>query len=260
MRLASFLLCLTLLLGVASNALSRPSDREPAGEATPRLLPFDDLLAPPPPSTKVAVTESLTVYGGPGTLDGKFQDGVGQPDWQGWTTVDRTDIESLWQVSTYLADNLGAQGAGNHALWCGRAETQVSGWATAPGYGNNWLQDLIWSSGPLADPDSAQVVQLDFLFNHDLEPAYDFFSVAYDSAGTWVEVYRVDGRSPGSPGAFDVRGRKVRALDAETLPAGPQRLGWDARDDRGQSVASGVYLVRLRTNGEERWNKVAIVK
>ncbi|MBU2502084.1 hypothetical protein KJ682_12210 [bacterium] len=35
-----------------------------------------------------AVTDTLDLYGGPGTLEGKFQDAAGDPDPQGWTPID----------------------------------------------------------------------------------------------------------------------------------------------------------------------------
>ena len=76
--------------------------------------------------------------------------------------------------------------------------TQEPGWATPPGYGNSWLQDLIWESGPVADTGTGQVVDLDFFFNVDLEDGYDFFEVAFDSAGYWITVYDATAINPGS--------------------------------------------------------------
>jgi hypothetical protein len=49
---------------------------------------------------------------------------------------------------------------------------------------------------------------------------------------------------------YDVGGRLVRLLlDAERA-AGRHVAAWDARDDRGRSVGSGVYFVRLHVPGE----------
>lgn len=47
----------------------------------------------------------------------------------------------------------------------------------------------------------------------------------------------------------DVRGRLVRTLASEELGAGTHRLEWDARDDRGARMPSGVYFFRLRAAG-----------
>lgn len=53
--------------------------------------------------------------------------------------------------------------------------------------------------------------------------------------------------SPGPVGLaiHDARGRRVRALLTESLPAGDHAVRWDGRDDAGRAVAAGVYLARL---------------
>jgi hypothetical protein len=45
---------------------------------------------------------------------------------------------------------------------------------------------------------------------------------------------------------LDVTGRRVRLLHRGPLEAGEQTLSWDARNDAGRRVASGVYFYRLR--------------
>lgn len=49
---------------------------------------------------------------------------------------------------------------------------------------------------------------------------------------------------------YDVNGRLVRTLVDGTVEAGMHEVVWDARDERGHEVASGVYLYRL-TNGRD---------
>ena len=50
---------------------------------------------------------------------------------------------------------------------------------------------------------------------------------------------------------YDQRGRKVRGLlEGRSLPAGSHSLVWEGRDGRGIQVASGVYFVRLKLDGE----------
>ena len=57
---------------------------------------------------------------------------------------------------------------------------------------------------------------------------------------------------------YDVRGRLVHRLVAETLPAGLHVATWGARAQGGGTVASGVYFVRL-TAGQERHTAKLIV-
>jgi hypothetical protein len=47
----------------------------------------------------------------------------------------------------------------------------------------------------------------------------------------------------------DVQGRQVRVLWAGPLAAGPHRFTWDGRNARGEGVATGVYLIRVRAGG-----------
>lgn len=111
-----------------TGATSAPEREMP--HETPRLslehtsLIFSNTNGIAAASWRLACTDSFVIYGGPGTLEGKFQDGAGQPDWQGWEGVDRTETPIYWQVRTHNAANLGNHGAGNRAYWCGQTAEQ----------------------------------------------------------------------------------------------------------------------------------------
>ena len=55
-------------------------------------------------------------------------------------------------------------------------------------------------------------------------------------------------------------GRLVRTLVEEDLPSGEHVRAWNGRDDAGQGVASGIYLVRLQTNRGEARTKITLVR
>jgi flagellar hook assembly protein FlgD len=60
---------------------------------------------------------------------------------------------------------------------------------------------------------------------------------------------------------FDVAGKVVRTLAAgEVLPAGGHEVVWQGRNDQGRSVASGVYLCRLKAGGTETARSLTLVK
>lgn len=59
---------------------------------------------------------------------------------------------------------------------------------------------------------------------------------------------------------FDVRGRRVRGLHAGVHPAGPVRLVWNGRNDHGQEVSSGVYLVRATIPGDTWVTRAVLVR
>ena len=57
---------------------------------------------------------------------------------------------------------------------------------------------------------------------------------------------------------LDIAGREVAALLQGPLPAGEHRARWDGQDHERRPVAAGVYLIRLRAEGETRGTKVVI--
>jgi beta propeller repeat protein len=59
---------------------------------------------------------------------------------------------------------------------------------------------------------------------------------------------------------YDVRGSLVRTLVDEAVAAGLHAVTWDGRDDRGASVGSGVYFVRLSSRGDVRTQRVVLLE
>ncbi|MBN2104631.1 VCBS repeat-containing protein [bacterium] len=55
---------------------------------------------------------------------------------------------------------------------------------------------------------------------------------------------------------FDLSGREIRTLVHEHQTAGWHRVWWDGTDQRGSAVASGIYVVRLRTKVFEKSRKL----
>jgi agmatine/peptidylarginine deiminase len=59
---------------------------------------------------------------------------------------------------------------------------------------------------------------------------------------------------------YDVSGRLVRRLVDGERPAGSTEIVWDARDDGGRPVPSGVYFFRLRAAGIHHARPVVLTK
>jgi hypothetical protein len=59
---------------------------------------------------------------------------------------------------------------------------------------------------------------------------------------------------------WDVRGSLVATPLEASRPAGPQAFAWQARDARGTSLPSGVYVVQLEQAGETRSQRVVLVR
>jgi len=56
---------------------------------------------------------------------------------------------------------------------------------------------------------------------------------------------------------FGIEGRRVRTLHRGSQPAGVHRITWDGTDDRGHSVAAGVYYAHLSA-GPRRFSQLLV--
>ncbi len=61
-------------------------------------------------------------------------------------------------------------------------------------------------------------------------------------------------------GVFDITGRLVRRLHDGPIKPGSHALFWDARDEAGAPVASGVYFVRLEAGARREMRRVVLVR
>ena len=59
---------------------------------------------------------------------------------------------------------------------------------------------------------------------------------------------------------YDVGGRLVRTLFDGQQAAGQKMVTWDGRDERGRSVASGVYFYRLQAPSYKKTLKMVLVR
>ena len=66
---------------------------------------------------------------------------------------------------------------------------------------------------------------------------------------------------PVSLAVYDVAGRRVATLvDGEVTPAGRYERVWNGRDDRGRTVASGVYFYRLGAGPYSETRRMVLLK
>jgi len=68
-----------------------------------------------------------------------------------------------------------------------------------------------------------------------------------------------DGPAAVSLELYDLSGRLVRTLVRAVQPAGEYRVACDGRDDRGQSLASGLYFVRLSAGASQQVRRLIIL-
>jgi serine protease len=65
---------------------------------------------------------------------------------------------------------------------------------------------------------------------------------------------------PASVQLFDISGRLVRTLVNGRYPAGRRVFRWDGKDDRGESVGSGVYFFHITTPDGVETRRVAVLR
>jgi hypothetical protein len=59
---------------------------------------------------------------------------------------------------------------------------------------------------------------------------------------------------------YNILGQRVTNLVDEDLPSGRYRVIWDARNDAGQRVATGVYFYRMVVGSESQSKKMLLLK
>jgi hypothetical protein len=67
-------------------------------------------------------------------------------------------------------------------------------------------------------------------------------------------------KKPATLTIYDLRGRRVRTLLDSELAPGTHKISWDGRDERGHSIASGVYFFTLSTGDQSLTRKMIATK
>ncbi len=72
--------------------------------------------------------------------------------------------------------------------------------------------------------------------------------------------YELGSAGPVSIDVFDVNGRKIRSLYNGISAPGLHEIRWDARDNHGKQVSSGVYLFKVKMDGKVKTAKTLLLK
>jgi len=59
---------------------------------------------------------------------------------------------------------------------------------------------------------------------------------------------------------YNILGEKVKILLDQDQPAGLYQINWDGKNDKGQSVSSGLYLYKLEVNGFSQAKRMLLLK
>jgi murein DD-endopeptidase MepM/ murein hydrolase activator NlpD len=126
------------------------------------------------------------------------------------------------------------------------------------------LADTMWYQ--LVDPRAARTVT-DVPVDRPAPgpaPSVPQFTLAPINPNPFVGSARVSYALPArgrvTVGIVDVRGRLVRTLLDQTMDAGPGSVEWNALDDRGAHVPSGIYFVKASAAGKVLSRKLAVAR
>jgi hypothetical protein len=59
---------------------------------------------------------------------------------------------------------------------------------------------------------------------------------------------------------YDLTGRRIKTLTSTQYPAGSHQIQWDGRDDRGNSVSTGIYVYRILAGEYRQSRKMMLLK
>jgi hypothetical protein len=193
MKSPAFPIALSILI-LSSLGAGPLSARDGGSPLLPDLpLPIDPaqrVVGGTPPALAAARTDTVYLMGGPGALDGDFQDDqTGLPSMDGWTSNFWNRYWPVYShVDTFHAQLLDPLTVPNHAMWIGT--TFDNGGTPNPGYGNWWDQTVEWY-GTVDDPSESTEVTVAALFNLDTEMNYDLLhfevirGLDVEVLGTW---------------------------------------------------------------------------
>jgi hypothetical protein len=72
--------------------------------------------------------------------------------------------------------------------------------------------------------------------------------------------YSIASASPVEIVIFNVDGQKIRTLVSEVEMPGTYKAAWDGRNDRGASVASGIYFYRMKAGTFDSVKKMLLLR
>ncbi len=110
--------------------------------------------------------------------------------------------------------------------------------------------------------DAAAKVEVDGFEGPQILPVSFFLSQNYPNPfnpSTTIE-FSIESNKYVSLIIYNILGRQVRSLVDESMPAGAHSIKWDATNQEGAHVASGVYLYRLTVDDNTQSKKMLLLK
>jgi len=129
-----------------------------------------------------------------------------------------------------------------------RPSSDRSPWVTYRG--SLTRQGSYAGTGYVSNMDAVQAPAVDRLGQNYPNPFNPNTTIAFDLAKSGSVSLEI----------FNTKGQKLRSLVRGNLQEGSHRINWDATDDSGRKVASGLYLYRLKTASGVQSRKMLLLK
>ena len=163
----------------------------------------------------------------------QFDNPSGGCEEQGWTKHDLTEqIKKTWHVAGLPG---GCEAitpiAGTKSMWCGQWTSTLEpwcGWATLPGYGNEWDQSL--------ESTVSNVTTVAYAIAWEAEPGYDYAYLEWwnPASSAWV----ADANANGGAGKYGGNGSRVENLAS---PYGSTQVRFHFVSDGAYSDEDGLW-------------------
>ena len=154
--------------------------------------------------------------------------------WQGFSIIEELDF-TPWT------------GQGNETVYL-RFTLESSSAQTADGW---HIDNITWETTPSLDIENQLNIPTE-IFLHDAYP--NPFNP------TTVISYYLPQAGFVNLKVYDLMGREIRNLTSGFENAGMNSAMWDAKDNQGNIVSSGVYIYRLEAAGQAQSNKLILLK
>jgi len=166
------------------------------------------------------------------------------------------------RVTTVSSDPLAGQGftraglIGEYIGVSARNGTAHSVWTdTRTGHQEVWAAAMDYSYLGVGEPAAGPVLPRSVAMQQNYpNPFNPSTTIRFDLPGNEGEKRNV------TIVVYDMRGRRVRMLIDSDLEPGNHQVHWNGRNDRGESVGSGIYLYTLNAGGERFTRKMTVLK
>jgi hypothetical protein len=136
------------------------------------------------------------------------------------------------------------------------------------GTSDGWyIDDIQVSLTPTSVPEEPSSTPTHFaLYQNHPNPFNPVTSIQYAVGGRQMKAAGSGPRTADNPSThitlkvYNILGQRVRTLVDEDKPVGTYRVIWDGTDDKGEGVASGIYLYQLRTEGQTLTRKMLLLR